>query len=64
MHEAAHEADRGAADEEQEDEDVERGHRRSASGLACASPALTAEDLIDQRAQIGEFGELEGPPRP
>ena len=42
MHEAAHEADRGAADQQQEDEDVERGHRGGASEL-CSSLRATGD---------------------
>src|SRR6185369_11741486 len=41
VNEAAHEADRCAADQEQEDEDVERGHTSSASGGEKRAPALT-----------------------
>ena len=59
MDEAAHEADQRAAAEQQDDEDVERGHWRPASGRSSdASPAHYRPRIWStSAAQVGELGE-------
>src|SRR5678809_355431 len=59
MDEPAHEADGAAADQQEEDEDVERGHGGSASGGLLRAPVLAAEDLVHEFTKVGEFREAE-----
>src|SRR5438105_3510892 len=57
MHEPAHETDGGAADQQEEYEDVERGHAFGASGRKLAMKALEKADRgsIVMLAQLDRF---------